>query len=32
MRGVLARFEADTGEVRCSSGSETAADLARRVE
>jgi hypothetical protein len=31
MRGVLARFEADTGQIRCSSGSKAAADLARRA-
>jgi cell fate regulator YaaT (PSP1 superfamily) len=29
MRGVFARFEADAGEVRCSSGSVTAADFAK---
>ena len=27
MRGVFARFEADAGQIRCSSGSEAAADL-----
>jgi hypothetical protein len=32
MRDVFARFEADAGLIRCSSGSETAADLGRRVE
>jgi hypothetical protein len=32
MRGVFARLEADTGKIRCSSGSEAAADFARRAE
>jgi hypothetical protein len=27
MRGVFARFEAETGRIRCISGSEAAADL-----
>jgi len=32
MRGVFAHFEAETGQIRCISGSEAAADLARRAE